>query len=174
MSTGMRKWMEKDCPDTPSLPAEVSIDREELRQLRDELAQYKSERDALRTKIEQMEKQEPVAWGAFYFGGKLDGKLYSHCATEAQIDKYIVDRHRSDDSNTFRKAALYTLSGAQPAPSEQRNRALRIIHRTAGHLRWMKKDSKTWGQLHPKTKSAAELLQRDIEAMLEAAPEAKP
>jgi uncharacterized Zn finger protein len=56
----MRKWMEKDCPDTPSLPAEVSIDREELRQLRDELAQYKNERDALRAKIEEMEKQEPV------------------------------------------------------------------------------------------------------------------
>ena len=62
MSTGMRKWMEKDCPDIPSLPAEVSIDREELRQLRDELAQYKNERDALRAKIEAMEKQEPVAW----------------------------------------------------------------------------------------------------------------
>lgn len=117
MSTGMRKWMEKACPDIPSLPAEVSIDREELRQLRDELAQYKNERDALRAKIEAMEQQEPVAWGAFYFGGKLNGKLYSQCATEAQIDKYIVDRHRSDDSNTFRKAALYALPGAQPAPS---------------------------------------------------------
>ena len=62
MSTGMRKWMEKDCPDIPSLPAEVSIDREELRQLRDELAQYKNERDALRAKIKQMEKQEPYAF----------------------------------------------------------------------------------------------------------------
>lgn len=62
MSTGMRKWMEKDCPDIPSLPAEVSIDREELRQLRDELAQCKNERDDLRAKIEEMEKQEPVAW----------------------------------------------------------------------------------------------------------------
>ena len=51
MSTGMRKWMEKDCPDIPSLPAEVSIDREELRQLRDELAQYKNERDKLRAMV---------------------------------------------------------------------------------------------------------------------------
>ena len=56
MSTGMRKWMEKDCPDTPSLPAEVSIGREELRQLRDELAQYKNERDALRARIEVTEE----------------------------------------------------------------------------------------------------------------------
>ena len=113
MSTGMRKWMEKDCPDTPSLSAEVSIGREELRQLRDELARYKNECDTLRSKIAQMEKQEPVAWGAFYFGGKLNGKLYSQCDTEAQIDKYIVDRHRSDDSNTFRKAALYALPGVK-------------------------------------------------------------
>ena len=56
MSTGMRKWMEKDCPDIPSLPAEVSIGREELRQLRDELAQYKNERDALRARIEVTEE----------------------------------------------------------------------------------------------------------------------
>ena len=60
MSTGMRKWMEKDCPDIPFLPAEVSIDREELRQLRDELDKYKAERDALRAKIERMEQQEPA------------------------------------------------------------------------------------------------------------------
>lgn len=59
MSTGMRKWMEKDCPDIPSLPAEVSIDREELRQLRDELAQYKNERDDLKAKIEEMEQTAP-------------------------------------------------------------------------------------------------------------------
>ena len=77
----------------------------------------RDERDAMRAKIEAMEKQEPVAWGAFYFGGKLNGKLYSQCDTEAQIDKYIVDRHRSDDSNTFRKAALYAIPGALPAPS---------------------------------------------------------
>lgn len=60
MSTGMRKWMEKDCPEIEYLSAEVSIGREELRQLRDELAQYKNERDTLRAKIEQMERQEPV------------------------------------------------------------------------------------------------------------------
>ena len=53
MSTGMRKWMEKDCPEIEYPPAEVSIDREELRQLREELAQYKNERDELRAKIEQ-------------------------------------------------------------------------------------------------------------------------
>ena len=78
-----------------------------------EIERLRTDCDALHAKIEQMEKQEPVAWGAFYFGGKLNGKLYSQCATEAQIDKYIEDRHRSDDSNTFRKDALYTLPGAK-------------------------------------------------------------
>lgn len=51
---------------------------------------------------------EPVAWGVFYFGGKLNGRLYTHCGTGAQADAYIADRHQSDDSNTFRKAPLYT------------------------------------------------------------------
>ena len=69
------------------------------------------------------------------------------------------------------------VAGERPAPSVPSvpdDRALRIIHRTAGHLRLLKKDSKTWGQLHHKTKRAAELLHRDIDAMLAAAPEAKP
>ena len=37
MSTGMRKWMENGCPEIQCLPAQVSIDREELKQLRDRL-----------------------------------------------------------------------------------------------------------------------------------------
>ncbi len=62
---------------------------------------------ALRQALEQP-KQEPVAWGAFYFGGKRNGKLYSACDTKEQIEHYIADRHQSDDSNTFRAAPLYT------------------------------------------------------------------
>ena len=85
MSTGMRKWMEKDCPEIECLSAQVLIDREELKQLRADLEKHKAERDALRAavrheadcveaaeaeiealraKIAQMEKQEPVAWCA--------------------------------------------------------------------------------------------------------------
>ena len=81
MSTGMRKWMEKDCPEIEYPPAQVLIDREEFTQLRAELDKYKTERDALRTalqhetdcveaakseiaalraKITEMEKQEPA------------------------------------------------------------------------------------------------------------------
>ena len=62
MSTGMRKWMEKGCPEIEYPPAQVLIDREELAQLRDELDKYKTERAALRVKIEQMERQEPIAY----------------------------------------------------------------------------------------------------------------
>lgn len=55
---------------------------------------------------------KPIAWGAFHVGGPRDGKLYSHADTEAQIDTYILDVHRSSDSITLRKAPLYT---ADPA-----------------------------------------------------------
>ena len=55
MSTGMRKWMEKDCPEIEYPPAQVLIDREEFTQLRAELDKYKTERDALRAKIEAAE-----------------------------------------------------------------------------------------------------------------------
>lgn len=64
--------------------------------------------NALRQAIAEAEQAEPVAWGAFYFGGKRNGKLYSYADNKDQIEAYIVDRHRSDDSNTFRAAPLYT------------------------------------------------------------------
>lgn len=102
MSTGMRRWMEKDCPDVLTLSAEVSIDREELRRLREELVQYKSMCDELRAHIEKMENQEPVAW----------------CDT--------------DETGPFVE-----------------------------------------GWLHRKTKRAAELLHRDIDALLVTTPETK-
>lgn len=62
---------------------------------------------ALESKLAELEKQEPVAWGAFHFGGKRDGKLYTHCETEAQIEAYILDMHRSSDSLTLSKGPLY-------------------------------------------------------------------
>ncbi|WP_201025963.1 hypothetical protein [Pseudomonas aeruginosa] len=58
-------------------------------------------------RLQELEKQEPVAWGAFHFGGKRDGKLYTHCETEAQIEAYILDMHRSSDSLTLSKGPLY-------------------------------------------------------------------
>ncbi|MGV8748316.1 hypothetical protein ACV36R_20520, partial [Pseudomonas aeruginosa] len=67
----------------------------------------------LESKLAELEKQEPVAWGAFHFGGKRDGKLYTHCETEAQIEAYILDMHRSSDSLTLRKGPLYGAPVAQ-------------------------------------------------------------
>jgi len=50
----------------------------------------------------------------------------------------------------------------------------RLLKRASGHLRWLKKDTYQWQCLNPKTRRAAELLHSDIDAMLAAAPEAKP
>ncbi|QIQ64506.1 hypothetical protein H6S68_gp22 [Pseudomonas phage Epa7] len=71
----------------------------------------------LKTKLAELEKQEPVAWGAFHFDGKRDGKLYTQCETEAQIEAYILDMHRSSDSLTLRKGPLYTAPVVQAQPS---------------------------------------------------------
>ncbi|UXD82748.1 hypothetical protein NP274_00064 [Pbunavirus wadjak13] len=71
----------------------------------------------LKTKLAELKKQEPVAWGAFHFGGKRDGKLYTQCETEAQIEAYILDMHRSSDSLTLRKGPLYTAPVVQAQPS---------------------------------------------------------
>ena len=91
MSTGMRKWMEKDCPDIPSLPAEVSIDREELRQLRDELAQYKNERDALRAELDALKSREgevvyrwlALDYSGFCYGSNPPDNLPNRCNLKA-------------------------------------------------------------------------------------------
>ncbi|HHN2095679.1 TPA: hypothetical protein ACRNYL_001159 [Pseudomonas aeruginosa] len=64
-------------------------------------------------RLAELERQEPVAWGAFHFGGKRDGKLYTHSETEAQIEAYILDMHRSSDSLTLRKGPLYAGPVAQ-------------------------------------------------------------
>lgn len=52
-------------------------------------------------------QQTPVAWGVFYFGGKMNGSLYSQCGTKEQAERYIGDLHQSDDTNTFRCAPLF-------------------------------------------------------------------
>ncbi|HHZ8769592.1 TPA: hypothetical protein ACWL5R_002481 [Pseudomonas aeruginosa] len=83
---------------------ECDGDRWKLRSERDSALARVAE---LETKLAEMEKQVAVAWGAFHFGGKRDGKLYTHCETEAQIEAYILDMHRSSDSLTLRKGPLY-------------------------------------------------------------------
>ncbi|HGJ7701080.1 TPA: hypothetical protein ACJXXX_004520 [Pseudomonas aeruginosa] len=75
------------------------------------------QRDAALARVAELEKQVAVAWGAFHFGGERDGKLYTHCETEAQIDAYILDMHRSSDSLTLRKSPLYAAPFAQNQPT---------------------------------------------------------
>lgn len=110
MSTGMRKWMEKDCPDIPFLPAEVSIDREELRQLREELAQYKNERDELRAKIEQ---RESIAYR---------GKVPDDWPTEEMTTTFARVFNVRDQYGTFPQAFRAALAVAPEAKSEFKKR----------------------------------------------------
>ncbi len=74
-------------------------------------------------------EQQPVAWGAFHFGGSRSGKLYSHCETEQQIDSYIADVHRSNDSITLRKAPLYDAPIAQTAPQPEQSGWISVTDR---------------------------------------------
>ncbi|HCF7374125.1 TPA: hypothetical protein NIK06_002517 [Pseudomonas aeruginosa] len=77
------------------------------------LEQQVKELENALARVADLEKQVAVAWGAFHFGGERDGKLYTHCETEAQIDAYILDMHRSSDSLTLRKGPLYAAPVAQ-------------------------------------------------------------
>lgn len=56
-------------------------------------------------------------------------------------------------------------------PDDNIRGLIRLLKRASGHLRWLKKDAYQWRNLNPKTMRAAELLHRDIDAMLAAAPE---
>jgi hypothetical protein len=87
--------------------------------------------EAIRKALAEPEpEQEPVAWGAFYFGGKRNGKLYSYADNKDQIETYILDRHRSDDSNTFRAAPLYTAPPARKPLTD--DETMHLANQTAG------------------------------------------
>ncbi|HIE6103827.1 TPA: hypothetical protein ACXN4Q_000489 [Pseudomonas aeruginosa] len=77
------------------------------------LEQQVKELENALARVADLEKQVAVAWGAFHFGGERDGKLYTHSETEAQIEAYILDMHRSSDSLTLRKGPLYAGPVAQ-------------------------------------------------------------
>lgn len=109
MTTGMRKWMEKDCPEIEYQPALVLIDREELAQLRAELDKYKTERDTLRAKIEQieqMERQEPISYR---------GKVPDGWPTEEMTTAFASVFNVRDQYGTFPRAFRAALAVAPEA-----------------------------------------------------------
>ena len=110
MSTGMRKWMEKDCPEIEYQPAQVLIDREELAQLRAELDKYKTERDALRAKIE---RQEPITYR---------GKVPDGWPTEEMTTTFARVFNVRDQYGTFPQAFRAALAVAPEAKSELKKR----------------------------------------------------
>ncbi|MBG4822048.1 hypothetical protein GHV72_01590 [Pseudomonas aeruginosa] len=94
------------------------------------LEQQVKELENALARVADLEKQVAVAWGAFHFGGERDGKLYTHCETEAQIDAYILDMHRSSDSLTLRKSPLYAAPFAQNQPTVPEGLALIPVRET--------------------------------------------
>ena len=110
MSTGMRKWMEKDCPEIEYQPAQVLIDREELAQLRAELDKYKTERDALRAKIEQ---REPITYR---------DKVPDGWPTEEMTTAFASVFNVRDQYGTFPQAFRAALAVAPEAKGEFKKR----------------------------------------------------
>lgn len=134
----------------------VAVADTDVLELLDRLEALENERDALRAKVEQMEQQEPVGIVASLF------------------DEYVILVNNFD-----RAAPVYLAPGAQAQPAQSVpdyniRGSIRLLKRASGHLRWLKKDAYQWRNLNPKTRRAAELLHRDIDAMLAAAPEFKP
>ncbi|MEM5325216.1 Lar family restriction alleviation protein [Paraburkholderia sp. JHI2823] len=67
----------------------------------------------------------PITWAAVHFGGKHDGKVYSTCDTEDQINQYIDQVHQSSDSITLIAKPLYAAPVA-PAATYAQPYALRF------------------------------------------------
>ena len=96
--------------------AQVLIDREELAHLRDELDKYKTERAALRVKIEQieqMERQEPIAYR---------GKVPDDWPTEEMTTAFARVFNVRDQYGTFPQAFHAALAVAPEAKSEFKKR----------------------------------------------------
>ena len=71
--------------------------------LKQQVRDAEKERDALRAKIEQMERQEPVAW---WGRGPRDGRI-----------EFSAHKPAPSVMRDFAVTPLYALPGAQPAPS---------------------------------------------------------
>ncbi|HEK0205855.1 TPA: hypothetical protein SMO35_000463 [Pseudomonas aeruginosa] len=132
--TGRLRQLERICEGLPQDAIDggwtVQGIRGYAKRLEDQLKAALARVAEMEAKLAEMEKQVAVAWGAFHFGGERDGKLYTHCETEAQIDAYILDMHRSSDSLTLRKSPLYAAPVAQAQHSVPEGYALLPVRET--------------------------------------------
>lgn len=78
-------------------------------------------------------EQEPVAWGAFYFGGKKHGQLYNHSDTKDEIEQYIIQVERRDDSISLTSGPLYTHPSAEIERLRAENKRLDLALAQADH-----------------------------------------
>lgn len=85
--------------------------------------------DELRTIVlAQLENAAtPIAWGAFYFGGKHDGQLYNHCPSEEMVKAYIGNVHQSNDSITLSHGPLFTAPQVTPSTPNLENLQDRLL-----------------------------------------------
>ncbi|EPQ1932798.1 hypothetical protein L4V55_000210 [Pseudomonas aeruginosa] len=75
---------------------------------------FKAERDAALARVAEMERQEPAGWLAYHFGGKRHGTVYGGpCGTKEEIERYIQQVERSDDSITLQGKPFYAAPVAQ-------------------------------------------------------------
>lgn len=104
---------------------ELRADRDSWAKRWDEAVRYgariEEQRDAalarvaeLETKLAELETQEPAGWLAYYVGGKRNGRIYgSPCNTKEEIDRYIQQVERSDDSISLQGKPFYATPVAQ-------------------------------------------------------------
>ncbi|KSQ40158.1 hypothetical protein APB26_02515 [Pseudomonas aeruginosa] len=83
---------------------------------------------SLESKLAELERQEPSGWLAYYFGGKRNGRIYGGpCNTKEEIDRYIQQVERSDDSITLQGKPFYAAPVAQPEETPGEILAAKLI-----------------------------------------------
>src|SRR5690606_567831 len=77
---------------------------------------------------------EPVAWAAVHFGGRRDGKIYTTCDTQEQIEAYIQAVHRSSDSLTLHARPLAFADAPVAAQDPAKGADVALRHNWNEHL----------------------------------------
>ncbi|HBO3547987.1 TPA: hypothetical protein L4S33_000124 [Pseudomonas aeruginosa] len=98
------------------------------KRLEDQLKSALARVAELETKLAELETQEPAGWLAHYFGGKRNGRIYGGpCNTKEEIDRYIQQVERSDDSITLQGKPFYAAPVAQPEETPGEILAAKLI-----------------------------------------------